>query len=198
MLLFSSKLMKFIEGNIRVMKEELKDDPLMSQSDEIREGYDIGNAVVNITHIPKEAVQNNHFHAMLEETNHVFAGGIECLYQNQWKKVNEREAIVFEPGEIHNVRGYDTGKEVKYPNAGNTIAGVYASYKIIPPYLDVKESELDLILKKDWFRGDFFENPEDMTTTPLYQDDKKYYAKFMEIAKRNREKISERVPELFK
>lgn len=191
--------MKSVEGKIRVMREELKDDPKRSNTDEIREGYDLGNTVVNITHIPANETQNPHFHLMVEETDHVLSGEMECYYNGNWSPLQERHAMVFEPGEVHNVRTREkVTKTVRYPHATENIAAVFASYKIIPPHLDIKSEEIGLVLGKDWFHERYLKNPEDKTVSPLYKLEEKLYNKFMEIANRNKTYIRDRVPEFFK
>jgi len=141
--------MRLIDGKIRVMREELKKD-----TDEIRESYDFGTFVSNFTYHPHNETQNPHYHFCTMEAIHVLAGSVEAGYGNNWRTVNERQSVLFGLGERHNLRTREVTKSLDFPAATANIAAVHMAYKWIPPFLDLDESDTQLLLKSDWWHAD--------------------------------------------
>lgn len=176
--------MKIINGNIRVMREELLKAGTPKDTDEIRESYPMSSLIANITYMSENETQNPHKHFLVKEAIHVLSGNVDVLSNNVWHPLQERQVAEFDLDEYHNVR---TGEKtnVIFPHAGKNIAAITLAYKWIPAYVKIEESEVDLVLKYDWFHQNYEQNSTDPSTSPLLRENSDTQEKFWEVVKRN-------------
>jgi len=187
--------MHLIEGNIRVMREELAKAGTPKDTDEIRESYDLNALRTSFTYLPVGETQRTHKHFVVKEATQVLLGEVEIYANGTWSTLKERQAVEFDLGEYHSMRAPPSRTDrisPFYPVSSLNLAALTITYKWIPPFLRVNEDEVWLLLNNDWFREDYDGKSQNPDASPLFRRGEDERRKFWEVVERNSQRIEGR------
>lgn len=178
--------MKVIKARTRNMREEFSALGIKKRTHEIRESYDLITFRSNLSFMPLNETQMPHKHILVTEAIHVLAGQIEVCADGDWNTLTEKQAVLFELNEIHNIRTGNFYRPILFPGTTNNTAAVVIVYKWIPPYFEIYEDEISLVFDNDWFNLEYRDHPRDITASPVLGLDSNLQEKFWNIADRNK------------
>lgn len=167
------------------MRDEYRKIGILTETDEIRESFDLATMRSVIAYMPENEMQNTHRHSMVVEAIHILAGQVDVWNKGQWKPLSENQVAIFERNEYHNLRTAKKINKIDFPSSDHSIAAVTLAYKWIPPNLEIHSDEIDLVLDYDWFHLDYEPDTYDKTTSPLLRSDEATQKKFWNILERN-------------
>ena len=178
--------MQVIKARTRNMQEEFSALGIKKSTHEVRESYDLITFRSNLSFMPKNETQTPHKHIMVREAIHVLAGQIEVCTDGDWNTLIEKEAVLFELNEIHNIRTGNFDRSILFPGTMNNTAAVVIVYKWIPPYFEIYEDEISFVFDNDWFDLRYKDPLRDHTASPILLLDSNLQEKFWNIADRNK------------
>jgi uncharacterized cupin superfamily protein len=177
--------MKIITGKKRVMRDELVAQGTPKDTGEIRQTFDLTTLRSNLSYMPPNETQTRHKHFLVNEAVHVLSGQIDARTSNNWKNVKREQVVLFDLGELHNIRTRDAVKLEEQSRVTKNVSAVTVVYKWIPPYLKIYKDEASFVIENDWFEDRHEKNFNDLTTSPVLRLKKTLQEKFWEIIKRN-------------
>jgi len=176
---------KLIKARTRDMGVEFSALGIKKTTNEIRESYDLVTFRSNLSFMPINEIQTPHKHVLVREAIHVLAGEIEVCTDGDWNTLTEKQAVLFDLNEFHNIRTGNCDRRILFPGTFDDTAAVVLVYKWIAPYSVVYEDEISFVFENDWFNLDYGNDLRDSTASPILLLDSNLQEKFWNIADRN-------------
>ena len=177
--------MKLIKARTRDMSEEFSALGIKKNTNEIRESYDLVTFRSNLSFMPINETQTPHKHVMVREAIHVLAGQIEVCTDGDWNTLIEKQIVLFDLNEIHNIRTDNFDRRILFPGTLDNTAAVVIVYKWIAPYFEIYADEISFVFDNDWFNLDYQNDLRDSTASPILLLDSNLQEQFWNIAERN-------------
>ena len=178
--------MKVIKATTRDMRKEFSTLGIKKSTNEIRESYDLFTFRSNLSYMPIDETQKPHKHILVMEAIHVLVGQIEVCTDGDWNTLSEKQAVLFDLNEVHNIRTRNFDQRILFPGTPENIGAVVIVYKWIPPYFEIYKDEINFIFDHDWFNLEYRDHRSDITTSPVLRLDCKLQEKFWNIVDRNK------------
>jgi len=175
-----------IKPRTRNMREEFSALGIKKCTHEVRESYDLITFRSNLSFMPINETQTPHKHVLVREAIHVLAGQIEVCTDGDWNTLNEKQAVLFDLNEIHNIRTEKFDRPLLFSGTMTNTAAVVIVYKWIPPYFEIYEDEISFVFDNDWFSQEYRDDLRDLTASPILLLDSNLKEKFWNIADRNK------------
>jgi len=167
------------------MREEFSTLGIKKDTHEIRESYDLITFRSNLSFMPPNETQVPHKHILVREAIHVLAGELEVCTDGDWNSLSEKQAVLFDLNEIHNIRSGNFDRQLLFPGTMDNTTAICIVYKWIPPYFEIYEDEITFVFDNDWFNLEYRDDLRDPTASPLLRLESNLQEKFWNIADRN-------------